>query len=170
MDMVSLYVLRCPETGEIRYAGKANDPKVRLHGHIKDSMRSKRPVCCWVAKLLDKGLSPVMEVVKEVPFDSWQVEEISLIARLRNECPRLLNVADGGDAPSCTHEQRKSNGISMNKKRDATPYSKRLNEMKRQLGIYLRTAEKNEAYERIVSKLRLAAKKSPRLFGNWASL
>lgn len=36
--MWSIYALSDPRTGEVRYVGKANDPKGRLRGHLGETI------------------------------------------------------------------------------------------------------------------------------------
>lgn len=38
MDKVYIYSLEDPETGEIRYVGKANNIKSRFYGHLNEKV------------------------------------------------------------------------------------------------------------------------------------
>ena len=94
----SIYALCDPWTGELRYIGKASSPSARLATHIRDSRRSNRPVCAWVAKCLSEGKVPEMIVLAE-NCEDWQRKEKHLISRARELGHRILNLADGGDSP-----------------------------------------------------------------------
>lgn len=105
----SIYALCSPETGELRYIGKANNPKKRLASHLRASRSRETPVYDWMRKLARTGLIPEMVVLAEDCAD-WQSEERRLIREARNSGYRLLNVADGGNEPYCSPEVRKANG------------------------------------------------------------
>lgn len=107
--MASIYALCDPDTAEVRYIGKANDPEKRLLGHIRDAKVRQTPVYAWIRKLTAAGLAPEMVVIRRGCKD-WKAEERALIAAGRALGLRLLNVADGGDEPFMTREQRARNG------------------------------------------------------------
>jgi hypothetical protein len=107
--VTDIYALVDPRSGEIRYIGKANDPRARLAQHIRDSRHRDTPVYRWVRKLLDSGLLPTMSIL-EVDCSDWRKSERRLIADARSRGLRLLNVADGGDEPKCPAGVRESNG------------------------------------------------------------
>jgi hypothetical protein len=105
-----IYALCDPESGDIRYIGKANNAAKRLAGHIRESKRRDTPVYRWIRKLGGKSLVPAMVVLETVPSDDWKSAEKRLIASHRLSGTRLLNVAEGGDEPFCPHEVRVRNG------------------------------------------------------------
>lgn len=106
----TIYALHHPETGEVRYIGKANDPAKRLAGHLRDMHARRTPVYDWMRTL---GQAPVMSVVEVVPDGGWQEAERRHIAEHRQRGARLLNLAQGGDEPYCSPEQRRTNGARM---------------------------------------------------------
>lgn len=169
-SLVDLYVLRDPATGEVRYAGKANDAAKRLKSHLHDCKSRNTPVYCWIRKLVLSGQCPTIEVVQRVTADEWKQAEIDLIARLRTEGARLLNVAIGGDQPSMTLEQRQDNGRKVAAQRQSDPVKRRIWEIKRAMGSYIKTGPKTARYYEIMAKLRMAAQKHPALFGQWANV
>lgn len=114
--MASIYALCDPDTAEVRYIGKANDPAGRLRSHIRDCRRRKTPVYDWISKLLSAGKAPEMFVVRH-ECANWQGEERHLIAKARAFGMRLLNVADGGDEPHCPTEVRRANAKKANESR-----------------------------------------------------
>lgn len=117
----SIYGLFCPDTGALRYVGKANKPAKRLATHIRESRRRKTPVACWVAKLASEGKTPVMRVL-EAGCSDWEGAERRLIAHHREQGAALLNVADGGARPKCSRRTQSRNGLNYNREvRNRTP-------------------------------------------------
>lgn len=163
---VDIYVLRCPKSGEVRYAGKANNAQARLKSHLRDCKRRNTPVYCWMRSLLAAGMTPTIEVVQQVTSCDWAKAETELIAKLRADGVRLLNLADGGDQPSQTKEQRQSAGRAAVKARTKTPEAKMVYQLKHRIGILLRSG----VSDAVKAKLRYAATKRPDLFGEWVTL
>lgn len=166
-DIVELYVLRDPRTGEIRYAGKANNAAARFKTHMRDSRRRNTPVYCWIRSLAKMQLVPRLEVAERIDVADWRDAEKVLIARLRHEGARLLNLAEGGDEPYCSPEVRAANGRKVALARANDPVAARIHEMKRALGNALRQGHVSESTK---AKMRLAAAKRPDLFGLWAKI
>lgn len=104
MGMAQIYGLADPETGEIRYIGKANDARKRLASHMRDSTRRDTPVYRWIRKHGKPSLVILIEASRD-----WRADERRLIAEARRRGDRLLNIADGGDEPFCPHEVRVAN-------------------------------------------------------------
>jgi hypothetical protein len=163
---VQLYAIVCPESGEIRYIGKANNTHKRLATHLYDSVRRNTPLYRWMRALAKKGLIPEIRVLEIVAAKDWQAREVALIAEYR-KTHKLLNVADGGDQPYCPPDICAMNARGATKKRSATPEAKRIYELKRDVGRILKSGYVTEAAK---DKLRLAAKKAPHLFGKWANI
>lgn len=113
-DVCEIYALKDPESGEIRYIGKANDSEKRLRSHLRDAKRRMTPVYCWIQKLAKDGKTPKLEVLLFCQKDAWPEYERILIAEYRVGGARLLNVADGGDEPAITTEQRRANAYKLN--------------------------------------------------------
>lgn len=112
----SIYALVDPDSGELRYIGKANSPASRLKTHISDARQRKRPVHHWINKLLSQGKAPDMVVIRDGCKD-WKEDEKELIASGRAAGYRLLNLAEGGDAPMCDKPTRQRNAIKACKRR-----------------------------------------------------
>jgi hypothetical protein len=148
MATASIYVLIDPFTKEVRYVGKANDPSLRLRGHFRDSRRHSRPVCRWVASLLDKGAEPVMEILVD-GVEDWQSTEIAAIRKYREAGARLLNVANGGHhvPPS----RSPNNGRIAARARNAVFWR-----LLRDLGGNLRWLKDNNGHPSIISKVEAA--------------
>lgn len=161
MSGASIYGLLHPETGELRYIGKANDPGKRLASHMRDSRRRNTPLYCWIRSL---AASPVMLVLESDCLD-WPAAERSWIARAKVAGIRLLNLAEGGEQPLCPQHVRRANAVALNAALDADPIRRRAWHLNRQLSASLRDGVLSV---RARAKLRLAAEKRPDLFGKWA--
>ena len=117
MKTVEIYGLYDPDTDELRYVGKANNPKKRLKTHLYER-GDRRPVNNWVKALVESGKAPVQRILETVPEDQWEEAERRLIAHYRQTC-KLLNLADGGARPTQTLEQRRAAAKEANKARKA---------------------------------------------------
>ncbi len=90
-----IYALSCPISGEIKYIGKANNPKSRFskHKQMVDNNQSKN---MWIKELLDSGLSPVLNILEEVSMSEWKEKEKDYIKEFR-ELGNLLNLCGGAN-------------------------------------------------------------------------
>lgn len=159
MANVVIYDLRHPISNEIRYIGKAVDANKRFKRHLYYADKRNTPLYSWILSLRSKGLVPIMDVVKIVSEETWDSEEIKLIAEYRNRGVRLLNLADGGNEPYCSREIRAANGRANASKIHSTPDKKRIWQLKLAMGNSLKWLKQNgkiEKYNEIQSKLRLA--------------
>lgn len=168
--MVEIYGLFDPDTGVLRYVGKANNASIRLKNHLRESKEGKRPIHQWVAGLLEQRKLPRLEVLETVPDSQWTEAEIRLIA-LHRQSSDLLNVADGGEIPFQTLPQRRKCAQTANKANAAaSPAMKAFIDAKK---AYARLATEHKkrgditGYWRIRIKMHDWAMKNPRLFGTW---
>ena len=104
--LATIYVLRDPTTNEIRYVGKTfHKLKYRLQQHIADrfgkSHRSR-----WINKIINSGLSPIIESVEDNISD-WQNRERFWIKFYREMGIRLVNQTDGGEGFSPWTDERR---------------------------------------------------------------
>ena len=157
---IEIYALCCPDTDAVMYIGKAKNSAKRLKAHLRERRR-KYPVYLWIADLIKQGKSPALRVLETVRESGWKDAEKRLIAEYRAK-GELLNIAAGGDMPDCPGEVRVANGIKSAKTRN-----RRIWELKLRIGHAIKNDELNEGHKQ---KLRLAAQKNPRLFGEYASL
>lgn len=95
VDTTFIYALCEPDTGEVRYVGKADDPKRRLNSHHSDVRRSHR--ASWIKGLKLRGLLPRMELLLEVQKSDWQYWEREMILMFRESGCDLVNSTEGGD-------------------------------------------------------------------------
>jgi hypothetical protein len=163
--MAEIYGLFDPETGALRYIGKANNSAKRLKQHLREYRRSKTPVYAWIGKLVRKGLSPEMRVLETA--DDWREAERRLIADARARGVRILNVADGGDEPGCSLETRQANGRRLVERIRTDEHFRRMWHLKRELTTLLRDGLVRNSTR---AKLRDLAELRPDLYGQWASI
>lgn len=163
MDQAEIYGLYCPETGELRYIGKANNSKQRLKSHLRDSRRRETPVYCWMRALGQRGLVPGLRVL--CVTDDWRAKERALIQEHRLAGARLLNVADGGDEPLCPHEVRAANGAKNARELHADPVRRRMWFLKKQV---MTGAKQGLLSEEARLKLRALAVRDPGRFSCFA--
>jgi hypothetical protein len=89
-----IYALKDPETGEIRYIGKTNNPKKRMSSHLSPEKSKSLPSIRWVLKLRKQNKKPIMEIIEET--DDWESCEIKWISYYRSIGCDLLNIDNGG--------------------------------------------------------------------------
>ena len=91
--MTFIYALLDPITLEIRYIGKADDPKFRLGRHLRENSGGTHKVR-WIKKLKSLDLIPELMVIERVSKVCWQERERFWVNHFRG--PRLTNSIDGG--------------------------------------------------------------------------
>lgn len=93
--MTVIYALKDPDTGDVRYIGKANDLKARIRVHrweAKSSTLQTRKVR-WLRSL---DGDPIVKVLEVCTTENWAERERFWIKRFRRGGARLTNIADGG--------------------------------------------------------------------------
>ncbi len=163
---VSIYALCDPITEEIRYIGKANHPEKRLKGHMRETRR-RSPLYDWMGKLQGEGKVPKMIILEVCDETEWELIERKRIFENRLLGTRLLNLADGGDQPKTTREQLSKNAVALNERLRNDPVASKIRTIKRMLSSALK---KGYVLESTREKMREAARKNPKMFGQWASI
>lgn len=163
---VEIYALTEPNSGEVRYIGKANDAQKRFKSHMRE-MRRKTPVYCWIGALRKKGQIPSLSILEVCNSENWCDVERAAIAAARREGARLLNVAEGGDEPYCSKEVRAENGRKAVKARVATPFKAQVWSTNKRLAQLLSQGAGSNALREF---LRQAAIARPDIFGCYANL
>ena len=93
---VYIYVLKHPETLEIRYVGLTRFPVKRLNNEI--NYPHTKHLRNWVNSLKQSGLKPLMEVVEESEEGALcDAAERKWIAEMKSRGCRLINYTDGGE-------------------------------------------------------------------------
>lgn len=85
-----IYALRCPNSQELRYVGKSDEPDRRLLQHLQSPSRNAE-VAAWMASLVEDGKQPELIILERVSVDRWRHAEIRWTKRLRDEGAPLFN-------------------------------------------------------------------------------
>lgn len=93
MSIAYIYVLKHPQTMEVRYVGVTRFPKERARTHCRPESSVKGR---WVQSLIKAGLKPRLEVIEVIDEEIWQLREQHWIRRLKAEGARLTNGDMGG--------------------------------------------------------------------------
>lgn len=133
----------------------------RFKGHLRDASRRDYPVYNWINSRLSDNIKIGITVIACANADGWCEVESDIIKQYR-EYGRLLNVADGGNQPSCPPYVRASNA-----KHAAKTRNKRLWFLKRALGDSLKRGFVSEETK---DGMRSLAVINPKQFGEWANI
>ncbi len=157
METTFIYSLSDPITGEIRYIGKANNPKKRILDHIKEGETSnKSHKISWVKSLISKGLIPIVEIVDEVPKSEWEFWEIYWISQFRAWKFNLTNISSGGY--NNNYKRTKETKVKMRKSKLGVKLSK---DHKDNISESIkRKSEENPNYNRCSEKTHIIDKET----------
>ncbi len=101
MKTTFIYELIDPITNETRYIGKANNPLIRLMGHLTpNSLVKKTKKNNWIKSLLKRNLKPILNIIDEVPANTkieWGFWERFYINLYKSWNCKLTNGTEGGD-------------------------------------------------------------------------
>lgn len=103
---IFIYALCDPETGEVKYIGKTNNPRTRYGDHLGDWSASEKTR--WIAQLKFRDLKPKMEILEEF-LDSeldWREVERFWIRYWRFLGANLVNGTDGNNTRPETPAER----------------------------------------------------------------
>jgi group I intron endonuclease len=92
-----IYILRHPETFEVKYVGKTNNINRRFAQHKSKKCLEKtgsKKLASWILKLLSNDLLPIMEIIEECE-DNWAEREKYWIFYYSNT--NLCNLSEGGE-------------------------------------------------------------------------
>lgn len=99
MKTTFIYALIDPRGNQVKYIGKANNPKQRLIDHLSEARVCKNHGTLkvnWIKSLLDKNLKPKVEIIDEVLFNEWQFWERHYISLYKSWGFVLKNGDNGG--------------------------------------------------------------------------
>jgi hypothetical protein len=108
--MTFIYALCCPDTEEIRYIGKADNPPARLRGHISRAKTTNEAhhSCNWIRSLIRNGKLPSLIILEQVPDGiDWREAERRHIATAQAKGLRLTNITPGGDGIVLSEDGRR---------------------------------------------------------------
>lgn len=164
MRKAMIYGLACPDTGEVRYIGKAVNTRKRYDSHMRERRR-RTPLYDWLGSMRSKGKAPVMVELASA-FD-WEATERTIIAQYRADGAKILNVADGGDQPKSNSDRNRENAAKQNARRTSDPIAYANHSLLRAAGQMVRytcnvfTAEKHARLAVAVARLKALAADSP---------
>lgn len=93
--MAYIYALTDPDSGDIRYIGKADNVIDRLKSHLNDCSSTRK--ARWIRSLVGRGKRPELLILEEVGNEQWQDAESKWIAHYRLVGADLCNHTDGGE-------------------------------------------------------------------------
>lgn len=98
LNDMRVYVLKDPQTYEIRYVGVTSGTlNQRLSQHINAAKNFQcRHVCHWINTLLQKGFRPIIEQIDEVDDSIWEQTEQFYIQFYKDQGCKLTNISKGG--------------------------------------------------------------------------
>lgn len=94
----TIYAIHDPsEVSQRVYVGMSVCPKRRFNDHLRDAWKRKTFACLWMKSLLQRGVTPKMEVLEVTPpGGDYQEAEQFWIASLRYAGVALVNQTIGG--------------------------------------------------------------------------
>ena len=134
---VLIYVLKHPDTKEIRYVGKTiRSLSRRLGNHITNAKGSKhnKHLSNWILSILNDNKRPIIELIEKSDSTNWQIREQYWISQY----PNLINLTKGGDGCiGFIHNEETKEKIRMSKLGYKHTEEFKLNMSKRLKGIPL---------------------------------
>lgn len=92
LENIYIYILKDPNTDEIRYVGMTREPHARLSSHLRGTKRyPKGPKGKWIQGLMDNQQKPVMEIVEVCNSSNWHGRESYWIAFYKEQGYNLTN-------------------------------------------------------------------------------
>lgn len=113
MKTTFIYALCEPGTRTVRYIGKTNTPSRRLRDHLSTSIKMKTYLGNWLRLLVSKGEKPDLIILREVPYEQWEIAEERYIRMARGCGMKLVNLTDGGDGVTQTPEVRRKISVAL---------------------------------------------------------
>lgn len=97
MKICYIYGLVDPITNDVKYIGKANNTRKRLHTHLtKNNLVKCTYKNNWINGLLNKKLKPELIIIDEVLQSEWEFWEKYWISQFKTWGFKLTNLTDGG--------------------------------------------------------------------------
>lgn len=144
---VKIYVLKHPDTLEVRYVGKTvRSLSRRLDNHIANAKGNKhnKHLSNWILKIITEGKKPIIELLEECEHSVWQEREKYWISQFDN----LINMTVGGDG--CEGFIHKSETIE--KLRKISKGRKHTEEFKQNMSLRLKGKPLSEEHKANIGK------------------
>lgn len=150
---IYIYTLSSPEDDVVRYIGYTNNINKRLKQHLKPGqLKSMTHKNHWIKNLLEKEVTPKIEILDEVDYLDYKYWEIFYINLFKTWNYNLVNGTLGGDGGN-TISKNHPNYLSIVKSRG------RKGRVSNRKGINMSIIQKN----RISTSLNLAYKSGKKL-------
>jgi len=82
-EVIYIYGLKCPISGNIRYIGKTKRLEKRYYCHLNpDKGDVNRHKKSWIKKLLKQGQKPELVILEKVYDGQWEEAEIKWIKKM----------------------------------------------------------------------------------------
>lgn len=90
-SMTHIYILKDPNTLEIKYIGKSNHPRKRYKQHLYHALKNNNKRDIWIRDLLKNNKKPLMEIIDVVDKGEWIEKETEYIKTFRKHHIDLTN-------------------------------------------------------------------------------
>lgn len=152
---VRIYVLKHPDTLEVRYVGKTvRSLSRRLGNHIANAKGNKhnKHLSNWILKILYENKRPIIELLEECEHSVWQEREKYWISQFDN----LINLTIGGDGcEGFIHNQE-----TIEKLREVNKGRKHTDEFKEKMSLRLKGKPLTEEHKANIGKSNKGRKAS----------
>ena len=152
---VRIYVLKHPDTLEVRYVGKTvRSLNRRLGNHIANAKGNKhnKHLSNWILKILSENNRPIIELLEECEHSVWQEREKYWISQFDN----LINLTIGGDGcEGFIHNQE-----TIEKLREVNKGRKHTDEFKEKMSLRLKGKPLTEEHKANIGKSNKGRKAS----------
>lgn len=125
MSDVSIYALAEPDSGTVRYVGKARDAQARLRQHLADSqLVGTHPRVCWLRSLKAAGKTPLLLILETCTLETWEQAERAWIKRYMEQGAQLTNIAPGGGGSRSYRQRIAASVAKMRSRKNRPPAAK----------------------------------------------
>lgn len=91
-----IYTLSDPDTNQVRYVGKSNNPVKRYYKHYTYNEHNTHKNN-WINKLIREGKKPILDIIDIVPINEWVYWETYWIGQFKTWGFDLVNSTYGGE-------------------------------------------------------------------------
>jgi hypothetical protein len=120
-EITYIYALSDPDTNNIRYIGKSDNPRKRYQNHLVPSREANYHKEVWVKSLRKKDRKPIMSIVCSVDRNEWEDAEKYFIWLFRELGFDLTNSSEGGQGTNNPSGNTRGRMSRSSKRRQLTP-------------------------------------------------
>lgn len=120
-----IYGLKSPYNGQIKYVGKADDPRERFKQHMYEARRAikdpnifRSPKINWLISLAEKGRAPILVILELCPRQNYEEREEWWIDHFLEKNGSIKNTQRAGNREDLNQEyyEENKNWVSAPKK------------------------------------------------------